>query len=290
MDDRPPSRQIEEAILTRPVVEDLEERSGPHRYDFNSWRTNLLVRQLNRSVSELTLYGNAVGIRPRANSLQDDRRLKSPSGTPAVEGSVALRSLPTPCILSSFGGFGSGKTLNVEALSFIPPPISRTPPIEPSERTTTVVSPPAPDPRPIGELVEEPRPPSPHPEGKDITSTSSTTSAASTVKPVVPVTTVAKPGPPSKQEFTRAERRAVETVINVLLEMKSNGEARAGPGNLPQLVLAKNKGVYRNVGQRANRFWKLIGLGVQMGWLETGPGNSWIDVGMGWTEDTGSES
>jgi len=77
-------------------------------------------------------------------------------------------------------------------------------------------------------------------------------------------------------------------VINVLLEMKSKGEPRADPGYLPQLLLAKNRGVYRNVGHRGNRFWKLISLGVQMGWLETGPENSWIDVGMGWTEDIGS--
>ena len=108
------------------------------------------------------------------------------------------------------------------------------------------------------------------------------------MKSVVPVTTTEVSGQPSKQEFTGAERRAVETVINVLLEMKSKGEARAGPGNLPQLLLAKNRGVYRNVGYRANRFWKLISLGVQMGWLEVGPKNSWIDVGMGWTEDIGS--
>jgi len=119
-------------------------------------------------------------------------------------------------------------------------------------------------------------------------SISSNTSTTSTVRPVVPVTTTVKSGPSSKDVFTGAERRAVETVINVLLEMKSKGEARAGPGNLPQLVLAKNRGVYRNVGYRANRFWKLIGLGVQMGWLEVGPENSWIDVGMGWTEDIGS--
>lgn len=97
-----------------------------------------------------------------------------------------------------------------------------------------------------------------------------------------------KPGPSSKQGFTKAERRAVETVINVLLEMKSKGEVRASPGNLPQLILAKDRTVYRGVGNRANRFWKLIELGVQMGWLETGPENAWIDVGMGWTEDIGS--
>ena len=74
-------------------------------------------------------------------------------------------------------------------------------------------------------------------------------------------------------------------MINVLLEMKSRGEERAKPEKLPALILAKNRGVYRRVGSRANRFWKLIDLGVQMGWLETGPGNTWIDVGKGWAEE-----
>src|SRR5258707_9487227 len=118
----------------------------------------------------------------------------------------------------------------------------------------TMTSPPASDPGPIEEPVEEePRLSSPHLEGMTLTSsTSSVTSAASTVKPVVPVTTTVKPGPSSKRGFTGAERRAVEVVINVLLEMKSKGEARAGPGNLPQLVLAKDRTVYRGVGNRAN--------------------------------------
>ena len=114
---------------------------------------------------------------------------------------------------------------------------------------------------------------------------SPTCSTASTVGPETPVTTT-KPG--LRQGFTRAERRAVETVINVLLEMKSKGEERARPEKLPALILAKDRAVYRRVGNRANRFWRLIELGVQMDWLETGPENTWIDVGKGWAEETDS--
>jgi len=44
----------------------------------------------------------------------------------------------------------------------------------------------------------------------------------------------------------------------------------------------------RGVGNRGNRFWKLIHLGVQMGWLKAGSENSWIGVGEEWTEETSS--
>jgi hypothetical protein len=188
-----------------------------------------------------------------------------------------MRSLPISSISPpSFEGLGSGKPLNVEALPFIPPHSLKTPPAVPSEgaTTATTTTPPTQDPRSIVE------PPSPHPGGRDLIS--------STVKPVAPVTITTGIGSPSKQGFTRAERRAVETVINVLLEMKSKGDARASPGSLPPLILAKDRTVYKNAGNRANRFWRLICLGIKMGWLESGPGNAWIDVGKGWTEDPGS--
>lgn len=279
MDGRPPSRQIEEAILAHPIVEGPEERLGPCCFDSSGQHTDLFIRPLSRSVSELTLCGNAVGVRPRANSLQDGRRLTSPSGSGILEDFVTMKSLPTPGMAPPlFGGPAPGKSLNVEAPPFIPPPGLKTPPTEPSGDAATS-SPPAPDPSPIAEPVDETCPPSPHVEGGDFNS------STSTVKPMASVATTMDSEPPSKQVFTSAERRAVETVINVLLEMKSKGQARASPGNLPPLILAKDRTVYRNVGGRANRFWKLIHLGVQMGWLETGPGNVWIDVGKGWTED-----
>ena len=189
-----------------------------------------------------------------------------------------MRSLPVPSTPPpSFERLGSGKPLNVEAPPFIPPPGLKTPPTMPSEGVTTTTTPPTQDPRSIVE------PPSPHLVGRD-----STSSTSSTVKLVMPVTTTTGTGLPSKQGFTRAERRAVETVINVLLEMKGKGDARASPGSLPHLILAKDRTVYKNAGNRANRFWRLIGLGIKMGWLESGPGNAWIDVGKGWTEDPGS--
>ena len=56
---------------------------------------------------------------------------------------------------------------------------------------------------------------------------------------------------------------------------------------LPLLLSAKDKHLYRGTGSRGNRFWKLIDLGVQMGWLETGPENAWVAVGKGWTEESG---
>lgn len=73
-------------------------------------------------------------------------------------------------------------------------------------------------------------------------------------------------------------------MINVLLEMKSKGVARVSSRNLPPLILGKDRMVYKGAGGRGNKFWKLIDLGVQMEWLEAGPGNTWIDVGKGWTE------
>jgi len=275
--------------MTHPVVEGANERFAPRSPEFRALWANPLIRRFNRSVSELALGGNGGGIRPRANSLQDDRLLKSPSGKPALEDHIAMRSLPTPGVTpSSFGGLGSGKPLNVEALPFVPPPGLETPPTESSEDTPTTVSPSTPDPSPIVEPIQETRSPFPHPERRgSISSISSVPSTPSTVKPSTAVTTTIKPGPPPKWGYTRCERRAVETVINVLLEMKSKGEVRASPGNLPPLILAKDRKVYRNVGNRANRFWKLIELGVQMGWLEIGPENAWIDVGKGWTEDIG---
>ncbi|KAF9648513.1 hypothetical protein BDM02DRAFT_2240744 [Thelephora ganbajun] len=287
MDDCPPSRQIEEAILTHPVVKDVEQKSGPRSFDAMGRSIDLLIRPFNRSVSELALGGNAGGVRPRANSLQDDRRLKSPSGNPPSEDPIIVRSLPIPDITPpSFGGLGSGKLLNVEAPPFIPPPGLKTPPTKASEDTTTTVSPPAPDPSPTVGLVEEPRSPSLYPEERDSTSlASSVSSTTSTVKPVVSVITAAKSGPPTKQRFSKAERRAVETVINILLEMRSKGETHVSPGILPPLILARDRTIYRGVGSRANRFWKLIDLGVQMGWLEAGPEKAWIDVGKGWTEE-----
>jgi len=287
-DDRPPSRQIEEAILTRPVVEDAEGRSGPRSFDSRGRCIDLLIRPLNRSVSELALGGNAGGVRPRANSLQDERRLRSPFGNPLLEDPIATKSLPTPGTTPPFGGFASGRPLNVEAPPFIPPPGLETPPTKPLEdTTTTTISPSAPDHSHTAEPVEQTRSPFFHPEGRDSTPLSSpASSASSTVKPMASIITATKPGPPSKQGFTRAERRAVETVINVLLEMKSKGEARASPVKLPPLILAKDRTVYRNVGSRGNRFWRLIDLGVQMGWLEAGPENAWVDVGKGWTEET----
>lgn len=289
MDDRPPSRQIEEAILTRPVVEDTEETPGPPCFDSRGQRIELLTRPFNRSVSELTLGGNVGGIRPRTNSLQDDRRFRSPSGNLTLEDPVALRSLPTPGTTPPLlGELASGKLLNVDAPPFIPVPGLKTPPAKPLDDTTTTISPPAPDHSSTVGPVEktETRSPSLLFEGRDsISSISSASSTASTVKPAAPVTATKKSGPLSKQRFTAAERRAVETVINVLLEMKGKGEARASPAKLSPLILAKDRAVYKNVGRRANRFWRLIDLGVQMDWLEAGPENAWIDVGMGWTED-----
>jgi len=71
--------------------------------------------------------------------------------------------------------------------------------------------------------------------------------------------------------------------------MKSKGEVRASPVKLPPLILAKDRMVYRNVGSRGDRFWRLINLGVQMGWLEARPENAWIDVGKRWAEETSSQ-
>ena len=285
-DNRPLSRQIEEAILTRPAAEDAEERSGGRCFDPGSRHADPLIRLLNRSVSELALCGNAVG-RPRANSLQDGRRLKSPSGNLNLEDPVALRSLPAPAIIPpSLGELASGKPLNVEAPPFIPPPGLESPPTKPSKDVTRTTSPPAPDSSPVMEPIEKTRPLTPHLEEGDLTSSISSTS--STVKPLVSVIAATKPGLPPKPGFTKAERRAVETVINVLLDMKSQGEARATPGGLPALLLVKDRSIYRGVGSRGNRFWRLINLGVQMGWLETGPGDAWIDIGMEWAGDVGS--
>jgi hypothetical protein len=230
--------QIEGAILTRPVVEDVEEMSAP-AVSISVASTDLLIRPLNRSVPELNLCGGSAGVRPRATSLQDYRCLKSPYGNQTVDGPIAMRSLPIPSISPpSFEGLGSGKPLNVEALPFIPPHSLKTPPAVPSEgaTTATTTTPPTQDPRSIVE------PPSPHPGGKGFNLISST------VKPVAPVTITTGIGSPSKQGFTRAERRAVETVINVLLEMKSKGDARASPGSLPPLILAKDRTVYKNAG------------------------------------------
>ena len=285
MDDRPPSRQIEEAILTRPVVEDVEEFSGPPCFDSRGERIDLLTRPFKRSVSELILGGNTGGVRPRANSLQNDRQLRSPPRNPSLGGPVGTRSLPTPGTMSpSFGELASGKSLNVEAPPFIPTSGSNTPPTMPSEDATTT-SPPTQDHSPPVEPVEEARLSPLHLEGRDTISLSSSASSI-TVKPTTPVITTAKLWLPSKLGYTRNERRAVETVINVLLELKSKGEARGNPTKLPPLILAKDRTVYKRVGNRANRFWKLIILGVQMGWLEVGPDNSWIDVGNGWSEET----
>ena len=287
MDDRPPSRQVEEAILIRPVAEDAEEISGPPCFDSKGKRIDLLIRPFNRSVSEVALGGNVGVVRPRANSLQDDRRLKSPSGNLTLEGPVTTRSLPAPRItLPSFGELASGKPLNVEAPPFVPIPDLKTPP---SEDIMTTIFPPASDPSPTVGPAEETPSPSLHLEGRDSISSIASVSSTSTVKPASSVTTTMKSGPPSKPTFTRAERRAVETVINVLLEMKNKGGARASPAKLPPLILAKDRAIYRNLGNRANRFWKLIDLGVQMGWLEAGPGNAWIDVGKGWTGETSSQ-
>jgi len=172
--------------------------------------------------------------------------------------------------------------LNAEALPFVLPPGLKTPPAEFSEHVTTTIFPPAPVHCPIRELVEEPRPPSPPLEGRDTTPSTSSTSSTTWCRL-----------PPRRnrghQVFTRAEPRAVETVVSVLLEMKSKGEARAGPGNLPRSVLAKNGGITGTLGT-GRRFLELIDLGTLMGWLETGPENSWIDVGAGRTEDIGSQS
>lgn len=77
-------------------------------------------------------------------------------------------------------------------------------------------------------------------------------------------------------------------MINVLLGLKSKGQARVSPRNLAPLLLAKDRTVYRGVGGRGNRFWKLVDLGIQMGWLEAGPGKAWIDIGKGWAEETNS--
>lgn len=274
--------------MNRPVVEDAEEQPGPRSFDSQGRSIDLLTRPFNRSVSELALGMGTGAARPRANSLQDDRRLKSPSDNLTLEDHILLRSLPTPTVTPTVvEGQASGKPLNVEAPPFIPSP-SNSPPNEPTEDFAMTVSSPPPDPSPTEEPVQGTRSPSPQLERRDsISSACSASSASSTVKPapvVVPVTTTTKLGPPTKQRFTKAERRAVETVINVLLEMKSRGESRANSKNLPPLILAKDRMVYKNAGSRGNKFWKLIDLGVRMGWLEAGPGNAWIDVGKGWAE------
>ena len=268
-------------------VGDIEEKPGPRSFDSKGRPIDLLTRPFDRSVSELTLSVGPGMVRPRANSLQDDRRLNSPPGDLTLKDHILMRSLPMPNAKPpSPCGLGSTKPLNVEALPFIPSSNPNTPPSEPLEDPTTVVSPPAPDPGSIEDPVEETRLPPLRLEGIDSTSSAcSTSSTPSTVKPaVVPVTNITRPAPVVKQRFTQAERRAVETVINVLLELKSKGKNRVSPKDLPHLILAKDRTVYRGVGNRGNRFWKLIGLGIEMGWLEAGPRNAWIDVGKGWTE------
>lgn len=287
MDNRPPSRQIEEAILNHPVFEDEGEHSGPHSPDPNGRHTSVFARSFNRSVSELALCGNIGTARPRSNSLQDDRCLKSPSHEPTLRDHIAMRSLPIPRGTPlSFGGLASGNPLNVGASPFIPSPVMMTPPNEPSEDAATTISPPSPGPSLTTKLTRETGSPSLRLERVDSALSASSCSTPSTVKPDVEQANLTKkPRQPTKPEFTKGERRAVETVINVLLERKGKGQARVNPKHLPNLILAKDKTIYRSVGNRGNRFWKLINLGIQMGWLEVGPENTWIDVGKGWTEE-----
>ena len=199
-----------------------------------------------------------------------------------------MRSLPTPTVTPTVvEGQELGKPLNVKAPPFIPSP-SSSPPNEPTEDFATTASSPLSDPSSTEESDQGTRSPSPQLERRhSISSICSVSFAHSTIKPtpaVVPVATTTRPGPPTKQRFTKTEWRAVETVINVLLEMKSRGEPRANSKNLFPLILAKDRMVYKNAGSRGNKFWKLIDLGVRMGWLEAGPGNAWIDVGKGWAE------
>jgi hypothetical protein len=290
VDNRPPSREIEEAILNCPVFEDAEQQCGPRAFDSSGRSVSLLTRPFNRSVSELALCGNFGTVRPRSNSLQDDRCLKSPSYELTLGDHIRMRSLPIPRGTPplSFGGLGLGNRLNVEASPFIPSPDTMTPPNEPSEDATTTITPLTPDPCPTVEPAEETRPPAPGLERRDSAfSTSSVCSTPSTVKPVVAQAAITKRSwPPAEREFTKGERRAVETVINVLLDRKSKGEARVNPRHLPNLILAKDKNVYKGVGSRGNRFWKLINLGVQMGWLEAGPEDAWVDVGKGWADES----
>ena len=285
VDDHPPSRQVEEAILTRPAVEEAETIPGPPCFDSRGRRIDILTRPFNRSVSERAHGESANGMRPRANSLQDDRRPRLLSGNPTFEDPFTTESLPTPrIVLPSLGELMLRKPLSIEAPAFIPTPSLRALPPKPSDSATTKVSFPGTlDPDPTLETIEETRSPFVRLEERySVRMRPPTCPTASTVKPETLVDTT-KSGP--NYGFTRGERRAVETVINVLLELKSKGEERGRPDTLPALILAKDRAVYRRVGNRANRFWKLIELGVQMDWLEIGPEKAWIDVGRGWAEE-----
>lgn len=277
--------------MNYPVSEHVEEQSGPRSFDSNGRCISLLTGPFNRSVSELALRGDTGTVRPRANSLQDDRRFKSPSREPTLADHIATRSLPIPRTMPFlFGGLELGKPLNVEASPFIPSPGMTTPPSERSDDVTTTISCPSPDLSLATRPAEEsPSPPLRFGRRGSVSSTSSICSTPSTVKPdVAPATVTAASEPPTKHRFTKAERRAVETVINVLLETKSKGDTRVSSRSLPRLILVKDRSVYKGVGSRGNRYRKLIDLGVQMGWLEVGPENAWVDVGKGWSEEASS--
>lgn len=262
--------------MDSPVVEDAEEPFGPRSFDSSGRLISLLNRPFNRSVSEPALRRNPSIVRPRTNSLQDDWRTESPSRKLTLEDHIIMRSLPLPHPPPlSFGGFEFWQPFDVEARPFIPSLDMTIPPEDAASRFTPTTKP-----------AEGTLPPPVRLETWGPASlTPSSWSTPSTVNAVVaPATTTTKSEPPTQRGFTKAERRAVETVINVLLEMKGKGEARVSIKSLPHLILAKDRTVYKGVGSRGNRFQKLIDLGIQMGWLETGPENAWIDVGKGWTE------
>ena len=265
VDGRPPSYQLEE--------EDAEESSGPRSFDSTGRPISLLNKPLNRSASEPTLGGNPKAVRPRANSLQDDRRPNSLSRKLTLTDHILMRSLPTPRTTPpSLWGLESGKSWNIGASPFIPS-LGMTPPSEPSE--TTILP-------PIGPAGGTRQP------FFRFERRGSDSPTSSTAEPVVaPAPLAMESGLSTQPRFTQAERRAVETVINVLLEMRSRGKAPVSSRSLPHLILARDRMIYKGVGSRGNRFWKLINLGVQMGWLEAGPETAWIDVGKGWSGENG---
>ena len=89
--------------MNRPVVEAVEEpEPGPRSFDSTKGRsTGLLTRPFNPSASELALCVGTGVSRPRANSLQDNRRLRLPSGDLTLEDHLLMRPLHIPTVTSS---------------------------------------------------------------------------------------------------------------------------------------------------------------------------------------------
>lgn len=113
------------------------------------------------------------------------------------------------------------------------------------------------------------------------------------VTPTKAVTIRAPPDPSvvttsAQISYNPRQIAALTELVKLLADLKEKGQPRINPGLVQPLLLEKNSRIYEMAELPNKKFWRLVEMGENMGWIETdGFKREWIAVARGWDERHG---